>query len=94
MKLSQSMLGNTNRAMWGKARRVEVRRLDLYLIATGARIRAVRLERDISLAELAAAIGGHPTTVHKIETGKRNASVRTIARIALALDVSPSELMP
>lgn len=89
-----SMRGNTHRAMWGRARRVDHRWMRDYRIALGRRIRDARLELDISRDELAAGAGLHVRSVLEIELARKNPAFTTIVRLALALGLSPSELMP
>lgn len=93
-KISASMRGNLNGAMYGKARRYDPRSESAYRQALARRIRDTRKALDISCAELAAAIGGHPATITKIERCQKNPLYTTIVRIAVALGVSPSELLP
>lgn len=86
----------------GRARRVERKLLPIYLRKLGLRVRDARVERDIAASELAAASGVSVATIHRLETAKPRRSrgrivgarVDTIIAIALALDLSPSELMP
>lgn len=99
--LSGSMRGNTNRAMWGKARRVDPSQVTGYSMELGRRIRDLRLELDISIDELSAASGVAKTVITRLErgvschySGARNPHYLTIVRIALALGVMPSEVMP
>jgi ribosome-binding protein aMBF1 (putative translation factor) len=93
-RLSAAMVGNLNRAMWGKATKYDPRRERAYRHALAHRVRNARLEADVSIDELAAAIAGHPRTIHEIETAAINPKFMTIVRIAVALGLSPSELMP
>lgn len=78
----------------GKALRVDGRRLAAYHQAIGRRLRDRRLELDVGADELASATGAHPSTIYRIERGARNAKIGTLVRFALALSISPSELMP
>jgi transcriptional regulator with XRE-family HTH domain len=64
------------------------------LRAFGDRVRAVRIEKGMSQADVAHAAGLHPTYVSGIESGRRNASVLSLYAIAVALGVAPSELLP
>lgn len=87
-------------AMWGKARRVGEWEPDWHLREIGKLIRDARVERDVSLEELAAATGIGEATLSRIERAKsrrnnnRGATIASIIRIALALGVRPYELMP
>ena len=60
----------------------------------GKRLRDVREAEGISQEALAANAGLHRTYVGLIERGERNVTLRTIERLAAALDVEMSELMP
>lgn len=94
-----AMLGNTNAAKWGKAKRVDVGVLRAYSLAIGRNVRQVRTERCISLDELSAASGVDRWAISRLEHGHtrgkaRNPLFLTIVRLALALELSPSELVP
>ncbi len=58
----------------------------------GDRVRKLRSERKLSQEELAYKAGVHRTYLGGIERGERNPSLRNIAAIAKALDVTLSEL--
>ena len=58
----------------------------------GKNIRYWRKKRGFSQEEIAHRARLHPTYVSGIETGYRNPTVRIIGRIAVALEVEPSEL--
>lgn len=60
----------------------------------GRQLRAVREAVGVSQEELAAQAGLHRTYVGLIERGERNVSLRTIEKLAVALGVEMSELMP
>ena len=60
----------------------------------GKRIRELREATGQSQEELAHAAGLHRTHVNLIETGKRVVRLNTIGKLAMALQVQPSELMP
>lgn len=64
------------------------------LRAFGEKVRAARVEKGMSQADVAHAAGLHPTYVSGIESGRRNASVLSICAIASALGVSAAELLP
>lgn len=85
---------NTGRMLMGRARKVDERQLRAYSIALGRNIRQARLEQSVAMDELAAASGVHELTVLAIELGRQNAHYTTIVRIARALGLSPSELIP
>ncbi len=60
----------------------------------GIRVRALRVERDLSQSELAPLVGIHWGLLGRIETGKRATSLRTLYDLAIALDVAPADLLP
>lgn len=53
----------------------------------GARLRALRLEREFSIAELARQVGVTSGLISQVETGKADPSFTTLRRIARALGV-------
>jgi transcriptional regulator with XRE-family HTH domain len=59
----------------------------------GARIRELRHALGLSQEELAFRAGLHWTYVSSTERGKRNVSLVNIEKLALALNVKPSELL-
>jgi transcriptional regulator with XRE-family HTH domain len=66
---------------------------DPLLIGLGRAIRATREERQISQEELGWRSGVHRNYVGGVERAERRPSVATLARLALALDMRPSELL-
>ena len=58
----------------------------------GERVRELRLAKGLSQEELAFRAGVHRTYLGGIERGERNPSLKNIAAIAKALDVSLSQL--
>jgi transcriptional regulator with XRE-family HTH domain len=60
----------------------------------GRKLRAVRTETGISQEALAQRSGLHRTYVSSVERGERNISLVNIAKLANALGVKLSELMP
>jgi transcriptional regulator with XRE-family HTH domain len=59
----------------------------------GKRIREMRESAGMTYAELATAAGISRGYVYRMETGKQNASIRSIARIAVALSTTISALL-
>lgn len=57
-----------------------------------ANVREKRLALGISQEELASRSGLHMTDVGRIERGERDPGVRTVARLAEGLGVTPAEL--
>ena len=66
---------------------------DPELLAFGARLRQLRLEKGLTQEALADAGGLHWTYVGQIERGQRNLTYKNIVRLATGLGVSPSELV-
>ena len=60
--------------------------------AVGQRIRSYRISQGLSQERLAELSGCHPTYVGQLERGEKNATLESIERIALALNVSLSTL--
>ncbi|SNT06173.1 helix-turn-helix domain-containing protein [Antarctobacter heliothermus] len=63
------------------------------LADVGRRIRAIRAEQSLNLDQLARLTGISAPALSLIETGKRDARLTTLAKIAAALRVSLSVLM-
>jgi transcriptional regulator with XRE-family HTH domain len=64
------------------------------LASVGRRIRDLRERRRLSQEDLAHEAGLHRTYVGGVERGERNVSVVNLYRIASALGVAASELLP
>lgn len=60
----------------------------------GERLQKIRKSQGVSQEELAAKLSMHRTYVGMIERGERNPTVRTLYKIAKALKVTSSELLP
>lgn len=67
--------------------------LDKSLVKLGAAIRARRKVACLSQEALADAAGVDRSHMGKIERGERNVTFLNIARIALALECKPSDLL-
>ena len=63
------------------------------LVDIGGRIRAIRAEQSLNLDQLARLTGISAPALSLIETGKRDARLTTLAKIAAALRVSLSALL-
>ena len=59
----------------------------------GMRLRALRLDRDISQEKLAFDAGMDRTYVNSVEQGNRNISLVNIVKLANALKIEPAELL-
>jgi transcriptional regulator with XRE-family HTH domain len=66
----------------------------LYLQSFGRRLSALRVQRGLSLEELAEASGLQVAEVRRAERGQRDLSVVALAELAQALQVQPADLMP
>jgi transcriptional regulator with XRE-family HTH domain len=62
------------------------------LLGLGRAIREARAELRISQEELGLRTGVHRNYIGGIERGERNPSVVTVAKLAHALELSPSQL--
>jgi transcriptional regulator with XRE-family HTH domain len=60
----------------------------------GERVHRLRKERGLTMAELGVYSRTSESTISLLESGKRNASARTVESIADALGVQPGELYP
>ena len=60
----------------------------------GGKLRKIRLGKGISQEKLADLADLHRTYVSSVERGERNVTLETIEKLAKALGVSMSELMP
>jgi len=58
----------------------------------GKRIRNYRTQLGLSQEKLAELSGCHPTYIGQIERGEKNATIESIEKISLALDVPLSKL--
>lgn len=64
-----------------------------FLAKFGSKVRQLRNSKGLSQEKLAFEIEMDLTSVNEIEKGKRNPTLRTIVRIAQALEVKPAELL-
>jgi transcriptional regulator with XRE-family HTH domain len=60
----------------------------------GAQLRKIRLEKKISQEGLADLAKLHRTYVSSVERGERNVTIETVDKLAKALGISMSRLMP
>ena len=60
----------------------------------GEKMQKTRKEKGVTQEELAAKLAMHRTYIGLIERGERNPTIRTLYKIAKALDVKSSELLP
>lgn len=66
---------------------------DPLLTAMGKRLRELRLAAGMTFQDLADAAGVSRGYVYRMETGKQNASVRSLSRVAIALSTTISSLL-
>lgn len=64
------------------------------LLLIGARIREIRLAKNISIEYLANTSGMDYSQLARMETGQVNFTVSYLFRVAEALGVTPKELLP
>lgn len=57
------------------------------------RLKALRVESDLSQAELAEAAGVNVTYVSALERGRREPGLAIVERLAKALNVTPAEML-
>ncbi len=62
-----------------------------FYVDVGTRIREARERSGLNQREVADACGINRLSIGRIEKGKKNASLMTIGRLALALKVPPAE---
>ena len=67
---------------------------DKNLKTFGRHLRDLRLRQAMTQEALAEKAGLHPTYIGGIERGERNLGLANILKLARALGVTPSELMP
>lgn len=60
----------------------------------GDKLQKVRKAHGVSQEELAAKLAMHRTYIGMIERGERNPTIRTLYKIAKALKVNGSDLLP
>jgi transcriptional regulator with XRE-family HTH domain len=64
-----------------------------FLAVVGANVRALREARGLPQDELAHLAEIHPTYLSGVENGKRNISMKVLARLAWALRVPETDLV-
>ena len=65
-----------------------------FVIGFGEMVRQRREALELSQEELASRAGLHRTAITMIERAKRSSTLETIEKLALALQIQPSELIP
>ena len=67
------------------------KKYDISLVV-GDNIRKIRISQDISQNQLAYETGLSREFINKVESGKNNISIKKLALIAEALNISPKKL--
>lgn len=67
---------------------------DEYIQATGSKIKNIRLGLGIKQIDLAIKMGIEDSALRRIESGKTNPSLRTLYRIAEAMEIRVQDLLP
>ena len=60
----------------------------------GQKLRRIRQKKQISQEKLADLAGLHRTYVSSVERGERNVTLETIEKLATALSIKMTQLMP
>lgn len=63
------------------------------MVLSGERLRKARIRRFLSQQNLADKAGTTEATVNRLENGLQRARLRTIRKLAVALDIEPEELV-
>lgn len=66
----------------------------VLIAGVGARLKALRLAAKLTHAQAAERFGCEIRNYQRMESGKINLSLRTVARLAEALQVGPREIIP
>jgi ribosome-binding protein aMBF1 (putative translation factor) len=78
----------------GKARRVDRSTVKVIMTAFAEHLRHVRESENVSVAELAAAMGVLPGVVHRCENGRIYPTLERLVSISLALGLPLDHLVP
>jgi transcriptional regulator with XRE-family HTH domain len=62
-------------------------------VTFGKRVKEIRLQKNMSQADLAKVLGLHPTYISGIERGVRNMALKNIEKLAKALNVPICDLI-
>jgi transcriptional regulator with XRE-family HTH domain len=65
-----------------------------YLVKIGKKIQALRKQRDLSQEEFAYQAGLARTYMGRVERGEQNLSLLNLIKIAMALHVEVSDIIP
>jgi len=75
------------------AKQTTKKKLPEFCIALGKHMRALRIERDLSIEEIAYKAGIDGQNLRKYELGKQEMKVSMLKRIANAFEMTTSELL-
>lgn len=75
------------------ARKTPAKVKDPEMVLLGARLRVLRLERQLTQEALADAAGLHWTYIGQIERAERNFTVKNVLRLERGLGIGPGELL-
>lgn len=67
--------------------------MDKFLVKLGNRIKALRLNKKLTLEALCYKNGLEPSTVMRIEKAQTTAKITTLLKLSQAFDISLSELL-
>lgn len=67
--------------------------LDLHGLNVGARLRAFRLQAQLTQAEVSRRTGIHRPNIARVEAGKHLPSLETLTRLANAIGIAPMRLL-
>lgn len=73
---------------------VKVAKEHILLRKFADRVRLKRCELKLSQEKLAELVNCHPNSIGRIERAQADPSLKMILKIALALNVSPKDIMP
>ncbi len=66
---------------------------DNILKVFGFNLKVLRMKKGLTQFQLAEKLNVHEKHICKVETGKQNVTLKTLEKIAKALDVEPSVLL-
>lgn len=64
-----------------------------FLKNMGLQMKFARMKKNMTQANLAEILSTHENNLSKIETGKKNISMKTLYKIATALEIEPQKLL-
>lgn len=91
--METSSHGDKDNIKYGPTQANDAPEDDAIIARVGAGVRAARRKAKMSQRALAEAIGMTVQHLQRIEYGRQNITLKTLARLARALDVTPSSLL-